>query len=33
MKQIDKINIAECLIEAIETGIAVDNKTHKFVVD
>lgn len=33
MKQIDKINIEKCLIEAIEIGVAADNKSHKFVVD
>lgn len=33
MKKVDKINIAECLVEAIETGVAVDARTHTFVVD
>lgn len=33
MREIDKINIAENLIKAIETGIAVNDITHTFVVD
>lgn len=33
MKQIEKINIAECLVEAIQTEVAVDDITHKFIVD
>lgn len=33
MKQNEKINIADCLVEAIETGVAVDEITYKFVVD
>lgn len=33
MKKADKRKIAECLIKAIETGVAVDARTHTFVVN